>query len=445
MDTEERPSKLQKISHATSKDVSLQKIDDYQISAQNLGEAGIEASVDDRGTKVDCILDPIDNGANKEIDTSTLDAEIQSDSVKQDSQTPIESKPLSKNQQKKLLKKQRWEENRSNRKIRRKEKIVQKREQKRAAKAAETSNPDSSLADADRKAQNHDLQKQRAVQLPVTIVIDCGFDELMNDNERISLGSQITRSYSDNKNARLQAHLMICSWGGLLRERFDNLLQKHHESWRGVRWIEGDFVEASEQAKEFMAGERGGKPDGALLKAEDGETSIDALKEQGEVVYLSSESENTLHELKPYSTYIIGGLVDKNRHKGICYKRAMDRKIKTARLPIGDYMSMNSRKVLTTNHVSEMIIRWLESGDWGSAFTQVMPKRKGGQLKVKATSKEAQPEDHKSDDEDQMRKASGSESASNNGGDDAIDIVGTDASSLRGEEGLSSASNRDLR
>ena len=59
----------------------------------------------------------------------------------------------------------------------------------------------------------------------------------------------------------------------------------------------------------------------------------------------------------------------------------MERRVKTAKLPIGDYMQMASRFVLATNHVVEIMLRWLELGDWGKAFLQVMPKRKGGILK----------------------------------------------------------------
>jgi tRNA (guanine9-N1)-methyltransferase len=85
--------------------------------------------------------------------------------------------------------------------------------------------------------------------------------------------------------------------------------------------------------------------------------------------------------LSPYSTYIVGGLVDKNRHKGICYKIAKERGIKTAKLPIGEYLEMQSRKVLATNHVVEIMVRWLECGDWGEAFMKVIPKRKGVKLR----------------------------------------------------------------
>ena len=44
---------------------------------------------------------------------------------------------------------------------------------------------------------------------------------------------------------------------------------------------------------------------------------------------------------------------------------------------------MTSRFVLATNHVCEIMLRWLELGAWGEAFMKVMPKRKGGVLKAK--------------------------------------------------------------
>jgi tRNA (guanine9-N1)-methyltransferase len=108
------------------------------------------------------------------------------------------------------------------------------------------------------------------------------------------------------------------------------------------------------------------------------------LETSNQVIYLSSESDNTINELRPYGIYVIGGLVDRNRHKGICYKRAMDREVMTAKLPIGEFLQMNSRYVLATNHVNEIMLKWLEVGDWGDAFMKVIPKRKGGALKTQS-------------------------------------------------------------
>lgn len=300
----------------------------------------------------------------------------------------MEELPISKSKLKKLKRDREWEENREQRKAKRKEKIKEKKERKRAAHGAgapgglSLSNPSENPTHSNNACKPSGKKYNHPIQLPITIVIDCGFDELMSEKECKSLGAQITRCYSDNQKAPFKANLVISSFGGRLKERFNNILSGHYSSWKGARFLEVDFYEAGEQAKEWMKGARGEKLSGALAHKDiSDQPSSTEEQEAGELVYLTSDSPDTLTELKPYSTYIIGGIVDRNRHKGICYKRAMDRGVKTARLPIGDYMHMTSRFVLATNHVSEIMLRWLELGDWGEAFLRVIPKRKGGILK----------------------------------------------------------------
>jgi len=296
---------------------------------------------------------------------------------------------MSKSQMKKLKKKQEWEDARELRKVKRKEKMQEKRARRRKDYEEKHAYGGADIQEQEKKPH------VRATQLPITFIFDCSFDDLMNDNERVSLGSQLTRSYSDNKKSRFRAHLALSSFGGKLKERFEGLLERQYLKWHGVRFLEEDFVKTAELAKRWMKEEGGGLLAGALARAK--ESNVDAIEQEldqvpdeqvpeakeqeGEVVYLSSDSPDTLTELKPNSTYIIGALVDKNRHKGICYKRAVEAGIKTAKLPIGDYLDMSSRKVLTTNHVNEIMLKWLEVGDWGEAFIQVIPKRKGGALK----------------------------------------------------------------
>lgn len=317
----------------------------------------------------------------------------------------MEEPPMSKRKLKKLKRDQEWEATREQRKVRRKEKIQEKKARKRAvqgdgnaaAAGSLITNPSDNARGGTQSVNNiHNPPKAKQktthpIQLPITIILDCGFDKLMTEKECKSLSAQITRCYSDNHKAPFKAHLAISSFGGLLKERFDNVLSGHYSSWKGVRFLEEDFWEAAQQAEDWMKDRsHGGKLLGALgphkespnrppssTKGQDQEAEVEA----GELVYLTSDSPHTLTELKPYSTYIIGGIVDRNRHKGICYKRAMDRGVKTAKLPIGDYMQMSSRFVLATNHVSEIMLRWMEIGDWGKAFLRVIPKRKGGTLK----------------------------------------------------------------
>lgn len=74
---------------------------------------------------------------------------------------------------------------------------------------------------------------------------------------------------------------------------------------------------------------------------------IEAFESQKEdLVYLTADSETTIDELDQKKIYIIGGLVDRNRWKGITMNKAKDQGIQTARLPIGEYLKMSSSQVI---------------------------------------------------------------------------------------------------
>jgi tRNA (guanine9-N1)-methyltransferase len=373
METEERPAKMRKLSRDNNLDSNR-----VRAEASNANHV----ARDDHESQRDSLAasqQKCEVRHNEELPAPDYTAPIAgSDLISADCE------PMSKNQRKKLLKKQEWEAKRDDRKAIRKEKTLAKRERKRVARRQQHSETEENL-EPPHVPPLKKVPPNRPMQLPVTILIDCDFDDLMRDNERISLAAQITRSYSDNKNSLFRSHLAICSFNGHLRERFENVLS-HYKGWRGVRFLECDFVRAAEEAKVWMSDpEHGGKLAGTFAPLDQrDEGGRRLLLDEGEVVYLSSEATDTLTELKPYSTYIIGGLVDKNREKGICYKRATARGVKTAKLPIGDYLQMSSRKVLATNHVNEIMIKWLECGDWGEAFMKVIPKRKGGKLKGQA-------------------------------------------------------------
>lgn len=218
--------------------------------------------------------------------------------------------------------------------------------------------------------------------MPVCVVFDCAFEDYMISKELVSLGSQITRSYSENRTAAYRAQLYVSDWTGKLAARFRDVLGDKHKNWRGIEFLEGGFLDCCDRAREHMR-TSGGTISPVL------QTSIDEKvpwvrdesdplplpdpepepsEEHKDVVYLSSDSPYTLDRLEPNTTYVIGGLVDKNREKGICYKRARERGIRTARLPIGQYMVMQSRQVLATNHVVEIMLKWLECGSWGRLF-----------------------------------------------------------------------------
>ncbi|PWY88009.1 tRNA m(1)G methyltransferase domain-containing protein [Aspergillus sclerotioniger CBS 115572] len=309
-------------------------------------------------------------------------------------QTEDGAPKISKREMKRMRRREQWEGQRDQRKAKRKERGIARKEKRRAA--LEQAREDGTLEELKKTYERTHKRFRRSTLLPLTLVIDCGYDELMLEKERISLGSQITRSYSDNSRSAYRSHLVFSSFNKQLKERFDTKLNKHYLNWKGVRIVPQDFAQVAEMAKEWMVVPAGGRFEGVFAD------KTDSTPEDGEVVYLSSDSPNTLAELKPFSTYIIGGLVDKNRHKGICYKHAVEKGIKTAKLPIGDYIQMASRQVLATNHVVEIMLKWLELGDWGKAFLAVIPQRKGGTLKESAgaAGEGSQVEDAEEEEED---------------------------------------------
>ena len=101
------------------------------------------------------------------------------------------------------------------------------------------------------------------------------------------------------------------------------------------------------------------------------------LLSKRQVIYLSSEATEVLHDLDPENyIYVIGGFVDHNRHKGLTHRLATERGIRTAQLPIGDYIQIETRKVLTINHVFEILLEKYRGLSWQEAFLKVLPQRK---------------------------------------------------------------------
>ncbi len=290
--------------------------------------------------------------------------------------TPAPGTPVSKNQLKKLKRQQKWEGMRDDRKRRRKEKRQTKQAQKRAAReetgVATTATP------------------KEHVLTPVSLIFDCDFEAYMRETELISLSSQITRSYAANRAAARSTRIYVSSWAGKLRTRYETLLASQHKRWNHVYFVEDDYVAAARQADTAMRGGDSVVVD--VLRGDDGVDDKAETTDGPSLVYLTSDSPHTLDRLEPYTSYVIGGIVDKNREKGLCYRRAQERGVRTAKLPIGEYMVMASRQVLTTNQVVEIMLSWLETGDWATAFTNVIPKRKGGHLRAEGEEEEGEGE-----------------------------------------------------
>ncbi|KAJ1661224.1 tRNA methyltransferase 10, partial [Coemansia sp. RSA 25] len=167
-------------------------------------------------------------------------------------------------------------------------------------------------------------------------VIDMDFDDKMDDREIKSMCSQVQRCYAANRQAAHYVGLHVTRLHGQCRRRFDTALAQH-AGWSSEHIVLED--------KEY--------PD--LFPAE-------------HLVYLTADSPNVIESLDATKVYVIGGIVDKNRYPRLTLDKAEQQGIQHAQLPIGRYVQMSTRKVMTVNQIFEMLLRFIDVNDWKTAF-----------------------------------------------------------------------------
>lgn len=248
--------------------------------------------------------------------------------------TPPVPEGMTKSAWKRELRRRKWE-------IEKDEYTQRRKEKRKALKLEKRINRQSNV---EVKPESAKSNSKPGVHLPITVIIDCGFDDLMKDQERKSLSTQLIRCYSENRKSPYVVDLKVTSLDKKLLDRFEGPMKGQYKFWtKNISFSQDDYE---------VPGDK---------------TSI---------VYLSADADQTVTELEENKTYIIGGIVDKGRYKNLCKDKADKQGISTARLPIEDYIKLSGRRVLTTNHVFEILLRWLEYKDWKVAFETVLPQRK---------------------------------------------------------------------
>jgi len=108
------------------------------------------------------------------------------------------------------------------------------------------------------------------------------------------------------------------------------------------------------------------------------ESDIDALAPKENIVYLTHDSDNVITDLQPECTYVIGGIVDRNRLKGATARKAEQLGIRTARFNLDQVISLQKgTKVLTVNHCVDILLQVRNGKSWKDAYLNVLPERKG--------------------------------------------------------------------
>ncbi|XP_049778480.1 tRNA methyltransferase 10 homolog A [Schistocerca cancellata] len=246
----------------------------------------------------------------------------------------IWSDAVSKKKMRKLLKIQKWEEVK-------KERRAQERERAKRRKMLARLN-NISLGPSRSFLKKCTMANSKC---KVRVVIDLSFDDLMSDSDMSKCVKQMLHCYSLNRRAENPMQLYFTNFNGKVAQEMEK-----HDGYRN--W---DIYFHSDSYTEIF--------------------------NKSELVYLTSESDNIITELEDDKVYIIGGLVDHNAHKGVCYRVAVDQNISHGQLPIEEFLEMKTRKVLTVDHVFEILLGVSSGMSWKEAFLKVLPPRKGAKEK----------------------------------------------------------------
>jgi len=304
-------------------------------------------------------------------ENNNLNQENKNDNVsKLENDDKLKEPKLSKNQIKKQKKQEEWEKKMYEIKKYKKEKKKEKKRIKREQKEEqEKLNPTKeniinsanieNIKDIPFKTRKEikDEFKQKC-RNGVRVVIDCDFEHLMNDASNKSMVRQIIYLYCVNKRSKNPFRLILYGVG---KKILEGLKISDYNNWIGIEvYLKEDYPSFETFIQE-------------ILYKNDKREMIDI---KNNIYYLSADSENNIDTIDNNATYIIGGIVDRNKYKNLTFNKAKQLGINHGKFPIGNYLKLNSSQVLTTNHTFQILNEYSIRHDWKEAFISVIPKRK---------------------------------------------------------------------
>ncbi|KAG1659911.1 tRNA methyltransferase 10 A [Nymphon striatum] len=240
--------------------------------------------------------------------------------------TTTDNKPLSKNQLKKLAKREKWLKEKTDRRA--KERIIARQKRKTKIEKGIDVGPS-------RKT----LKKAKMVDsnCKVNVVIDLGVSHLMTDRESSKLFKQIQRCYAINRREENPVQFYLTSHEKEVLDKMKNV--NGYQNW-DINFRKECFSEVFDKSK---------------------------------IVYLTSDSNNIIDKLEDGKAYIIGGLVDHNRLKKICFNRSIEKKRCTCKIANrSKYFDDNEQNF----NLFTILLHVANSHSWKKALSDVIPQRK---------------------------------------------------------------------
>ena len=312
----------------------------------------------------------MEKGENEEKDNKNKINNLNESNNNENNKEEKPNLPISKNQLKKMKKQEEWkkkmEKIKQYKKEKKKEKKKLKREErerqeklkpKKESEFNENKIKDKSNIPFKSKKQLKEEFKQKCKN-GMKVIIDCDFEHLMNEQGNKSMVRQIVDLYSINKESSNPFRVILYGVGKQIKE---GLEKSNYENWIGIEvYFKEDFPTFDKFIEEILY--------------KDDKRPKDDIKKN--IFYLTADSENNIENIDSNATYIIGGIVDRNKYKGLTFNKAKELGINHGKFPIGDYLKLQSSQVLTTNHTFHILNEFSIKHDWKDAFISIIPKRK---------------------------------------------------------------------
>lgn len=185
------------------------------------------------------------------------------------------------------------------------------------------------------------------------VIVDLAYDELMSDRQIASLAQQLLFCHRASKKSVL-THC-LSSYGGRLETRLAGV---HGSNAWPVARHRCSYLDVASQYLD-----------------------CDVTRGHDKLIYLTAEGDETLTSVDTECIYVIGGLVDRNRHKGLTHRRAQAAGLRTARLPLAEHASLSrdgESRALTVNHCFEMLALRAQGYSWPTSIAASLPPRRRG-------------------------------------------------------------------
>lgn len=174
------------------------------------------------------------------------------------------------------------------------------------------------------------------------LLFDCGFNHTMTKQETKSCAKQLGYSFKQNRLHKRPFVIHLCN------------IDKDSALWtelvKAMPNIEKNFV-----------------------KIHSGDI-LDVFPKE-KLVYLSPNAEKTLKTFNSDDRYVVGAIVDKGNRKPLTLDKAGQLGIRSARLPLEEYVKFTSHKTLTLDQMTNILLELKTSQCWTEAFKS-LPTRK---------------------------------------------------------------------